>query len=92
MPTLDGRVKLRIPEETQSGRLFRLRGKGVRPVRGGEPGDLLCRVVVETPVKLTAAQKELLREFRSSLDGSTHSPKETSWFEGVKNFFDDLTS
>ena len=92
VPTLDGRVKLRIPEETQSGRLFRLRGKGVRPVRGGEPGDLLCRVVVETPVKLTSAQKELLREFRSSLGGSTHSPKETSWFEGVKNFFDDLTS
>jgi molecular chaperone DnaJ len=92
VPTLDGRVKLRIPEETQSGRLFRLRGKGVRPVRGGEPGDLLCRVVVETPVRLSSEQKDLLRQFRASLDGGEQSPKETSWFEGVKNFFDDLTS
>ncbi|MEE4302303.1 MAG: molecular chaperone DnaJ [Pseudomonadales bacterium] len=92
VPTLDGRVKLKIPEETQSGRLFRLRGKGVRPVRGGEPGDLLCRVVVETPVKLTSEQKDLLAQFRASLEGGEHAPKEKSWFEGVKSFFDDLTS
>ena len=92
VPTLDGRVKLRIPEETQTGRLFRMRGKGVRPVRGGEAGDLLCRVVVETPVKLTSKQKDLLEEFRSSLAGRAHSPKEKSWFDGVRNFFDDLTS
>ena len=92
VPTLDARVKLKIPEETQSGRLFRLRGKGVRPVRGGEPGDLLCRVMVETPVKLTSEQKELLERFRASLQGGEHAPKEKSWFEGVKNFFDDLTS
>lgn len=92
VPTLDGRVKLRIPEETQTGRLFRMRGKGVRPVRGGEAGDLLCRVVVETPVKLTSKQKDLLEEFRSSLEGRAHSPREKSWFDGVRNFFDDLTS
>ncbi|RMG27454.1 MAG: molecular chaperone DnaJ, partial [Gammaproteobacteria bacterium] len=74
VPTLDGRVNLKIPPETQSGRLFRLRGKGVKPVRGGPVGDLLCRVVVETPVNLTPRQKELLREFEKTLDeqGSSH--------------------
>jgi molecular chaperone DnaJ len=92
VPTLDGRVKLKIPAETQSGRLFRMRGKGVRPVRGGEPGDLLCRVVVETPVKLDSEQKELLERFRETLEGGEQSPKEKNWFEGVKRFFDDLTS
>ena len=61
MPTLDGRVKLKIPPETQTGRAFRLRGKGVKPVRGGEVGDLLCRVVVETPVKLTGSKGRSLR-------------------------------
>ena len=59
VPTLGGRVKLKIPAETQTGRMFRLRGKGVSPVRGGGPGDLLCRVVVETPVKLTGEQKAM---------------------------------
>lgn len=92
VPTLDGRVKLKIPPETQSGKLFRLRGKGVRPVRGGPQGDLMCRVVVETPVNLSGAQKELLQQFRATLEGGTQSPKERSWFEGVKKFFDDLTS
>ena len=53
MPTLDGRVKLKIPSETQTGKMFRLRGKGVKPVRGGPVGDLLCRAGVETPVNLT---------------------------------------
>lgn len=94
VPTLDGRVKLKIPPETQTGKLFRLRGKGVTPVRGGPPGDLLCRVVVETPVNLTKKQKELLREFSSTLDddqsGSKHGPKKSSWFEGVKNFFEEM--
>lgn len=92
VPTLDGRVKLKIPAETQSGRLFRVRGKGVRPVRGGETGDLLCRVVVETPVKLTGEQKDLLDQFRASLAGGEHAPKEKNWFEGVRRFFDGLTS
>jgi len=91
VPTLDGRVKLKIPHETQTGKLFRLRGKGVKPVRGGSVGDLLCRVVVETPVKLDKAQKALLEELRSTLGegGKTQSPRQTSWFEGVKSFFDE---
>lgn len=92
VPTLDGRVKLKIPLETQTGKLFRLRGKGVKPVRGGPTGDLLCRVVVETPVKLNRKQKELLEELQKSLhsEGDKHSPRKTSWFDGVKRFFDDM--
>ncbi len=93
VPTLDGRVKLKIPQETQTGKLFRLRGRGVPNARGGPTGDLLCRVVIETPVRLSEPQKDLLREFKATLEanGTTHSPKETSWFKSVKNFFDDLT-
>jgi len=93
VPTLDGRVKLKIPPETQTGKLFRLRNKGVSPVRGGPSGDLLCRVVVETPVNLTKRQKELLEEFQKTLDGgdgNQHGPRKTSWFEGVKSFFDEM--
>ncbi len=90
VPTLDGRVKLKIPTETQTGKLFRLRGKGVVPVRGGEPGDLMCRVVLETPVNLTKRQKELLREFQAEDQGNHQNPKKHSWFEGVKSFFDDM--
>lgn len=92
VPTLDGRVKLKIPEGTQTGKLFRLRGKGVVPVRGGAPGDLLCRVVLETPVNLTKRQRELLGELRDTLqaEGSNQSPRAKSWFEGVKNFFEDM--
>lgn len=91
VPTLDGRVKLKIPEGTQTGKLFRLRGKGVAPVRGGGTGDLLCRVAVETPVQLSKRQKELLREFQTEMDGegSKHSPKKSSWFESVVNLFGD---
>ncbi len=93
VPTLDGRVKLKVPPETQSGRLFRLRGKGVRSVRSGAAGDLICRVVVETPVNLTKRQKELLRELGESLeaDGVNHSPRAASWLDGVKKFFEDMT-
>jgi molecular chaperone DnaJ len=91
VPTLDGRVKLKIPEGTQTGKLFRLRGKGVAPVRGGGAGDLMCRVAVETPVNLSRRQRELLEEFRGTLrDDGSHSPKASSWFEGVKRFFGDL--
>lgn len=88
VPTLDGRVKLKIPAETQSGKLFRLRGKGVLPVRGGAPGDLLCRVQVETPVNLTSEQKELLIRFQESLTGEKQSPQRKNWFDGVKKFFE----
>ena len=92
VPTLDGRVKLKIPAETQTGKLFRLRGKGVKPVRGGSVGDLLCRAVVETPVNLNKEQKTLLQQFEKSLgqDGHAQSPRQSSWFEGVKNFFEDM--
>ena len=91
VPTLDGRVKLKIPEGTQTGKLFRLRGKGVAPVRGGGAGDLMCKVAVETPVNLDKRQRELLDEFRKTLEGdSSHSPKANGWFEGVKRFFGDL--
>lgn len=88
VPTIDGKVKLKIPPETQTGKLFRLRGKGVTTVRSNLPGDLLCRVVVETPVKLNARQKELLKELQDSLDDKKNSPQKTSWFDGVKDFFD----
>ncbi len=89
VPTLEGDVTLKIPTETQSGRVFRLREKGVKPVRGGPRGDLFCRVVVETPVKLTAEQRELLRRFDESLrgDGRSHTPREEGFFEGVRRFF-----
>ncbi len=92
VPTLDGRISLKVPSETQSGKLFRLRNKGVRSVRGGLQGDLLCRVIVETPVKLNARQKELLEEFQATLEegGKSHSPKAHSWLDGVKKFFDNM--
>jgi molecular chaperone DnaJ len=90
VPTLEGQVSLKIPAETQSGKVFRLREKGVKPVRGGGRGDLYCRVMVETPVNLTAEQRELLRKFEESLradDDGKHSPREEGFFEGVKRFF-----
>ena len=94
VPTLNGRVKLKIPAETQSGKMFRLRGKGVKSVRGSTTGDLMCRVVVETPVNLTKKQKELLEELEKSLatDSVNHSPKASSWLDGVKKFFEDMKS
>ena len=89
VPTLDGAVSLKIPAETQSGRIFRLRDKGVKPVRGGSRGDLFCTVVVETPVSLNGEQRELLRKFEESLQkgGKKHAPRGESFFEGVKRFF-----
>lgn len=92
VPTLDGSVSLKIPAETQTGKVFRIRGKGVKPVRSNATGDLLCRVVVETPVNLTQKQKELLMEFEATMNGNKkqHRPKETSWFDNVKKFFEDM--
>ena len=89
IPTLDGKVKLKIPAETQSDKVFRLRGKGVKQLRSSHVGDLLCRVLVETPVNLTKTQKELLEQFEKSLaeDGKNHNPKSTGWFDNVKKFF-----
>lgn len=94
VPTLDGRVKLKVPAETQTGKLFRMRGKGVKSVRDGSKGDLLCRVVVETPVKLNERQKQLLRELEASFggpSGNQNSPRSKNFLDGVKKFFDDLT-
>ena len=88
VPTLGGRVKLSIPEGTQTSKMFRLRGKGITPVRGGGVGDLLCKVVIETPVGLSAEQKQLLSQFRESTTGKKHSPKSSGWFDSVKSFFD----
>lgn len=89
IPTLDGRANLKIPPETQSDKVFRLRGKGVRNVRNGQLGDLYCRVSVETPVNLTKRQKELLQEFDSVTreGGARHNPREQTWVEKVKGFF-----
>ncbi len=90
-PTLEGRILLKIPPETQTGKTFRLRGKGVKPVRGGLPGDLHCRVIVETPVNLTPQQKDLLKEFEKTMDQhKRHSPKQNSWLDRVKKFFEDM--
>jgi molecular chaperone DnaJ len=94
VPTLNGRVKLKIPAETQTGKVFRLRSKGVRSVHDSHIGDLFCKVVIETPVNLSGEQKELLRNFDETLQerNDKHSPKAHSWLDGVKNFFDDLKS
>jgi molecular chaperone DnaJ len=91
VPTLEGRVNLKIPHETQTGKLFRLRGKGVNvtQVRGGGIGDLYCRIVVETPVNLTKKQKELLGEFAGTYS-EKQSPRQASWLDGVKNFVESL--
>ncbi|CAL4319843.1 molecular chaperone DnaJ [Buchnera aphidicola] len=94
VPTLDGRVKLKIPSETQSGKLFRVRQKGVKSVQNRNQGDLLCRVVVETPVNLNEQQKNLLYELGNSFNGfrgEKNSPRSKRFFDGVKRFFDDLT-
>lgn len=96
VPTLgeQSTLQLKIPEGTQSGKVFRLRGKGIRPVRGGPQGDLMVHVVVETPVGLNKRQKELLRDFESSLrdSGRSHSPREQGWMDKVRGFFDRLSS
>ncbi len=94
VPTLNGEVKLSIPPETQTGKSFRLRGKGVKQVRGGPIGDLICKVKIETPVQLTKDQKALIEKLGESLSsgGKHHSPQEHSWVDGVKNFFNNLTS
>jgi molecular chaperone DnaJ len=89
VPTLSGRGEITIPEGTQTGKTFRLRGKGIKGVRSSYPGDLYCHIVVETPVRLNDEQKTLLRQFESSLNsgGDRHSPKSESWTDKVKNFF-----
>ena len=89
IPTLEGKVKIKIPEGTQTGKLFRLRGKGISPIRGGSTGDLMCRAVIETPQNLSKEQKELLEGFNASIKGnSKQNPLREEWFSKVKSFFE----
>ena len=92
VPSLGGRLNLKIPPGTQTHKLFRMRGKGVKPVRGGPIGDLICRIVVETPVKLNAEQRQLLEKLGESMGKATskHSPNENSWLDSMKKFFEDM--
>ena len=95
VPTLGGEAEIRIPSETQTGKLFRLRGKGVKSVRSRNTGDLFCRVAVETPVNLTAEQRELLEQFEATFigeEGRKHSPKSATFLDGVKSFWDRMIS
>ncbi|MBK6332908.1 MAG: molecular chaperone DnaJ [Thermomonas sp.] len=95
VPTLGGEVELRIPAETQSGRVFRLRDRGVKSVRSRAPGDLYCKVVVETPVNLTPEQRTLLEQFEASFTGEDarrHSPKSATFLDGVRGFWDRMVS
>ena len=95
VPTLEGEAEIKVPAETQTGKVFRLRGKGVKSVRSGRHGDLICRAVVETPVRLTGEQRELLQQFESTFNGANaakHSPRDSNWLDGVKRFWDRVTS
>ncbi|MFN3610669.1 molecular chaperone DnaJ [Tepidimonas sp.] len=89
VPTLDGKATIDIPEGTQHGKTFRLRGRGIKGVRSSYPGDLYAHIAVETPVKLTEHQRRLLRELDESLkkNGNKHSPNEKGWFEKARDFF-----
>ena len=89
VPTLEGQASIDIPEGTQSGKQFRLRGKGIKGVRSSLPGDLYCHINIETPVKLTEHQRKLMRELDESLKkgGAKHSPNEDGWTDKLKGFF-----
>ena len=89
VPTLSGKAAIDIPEGTQAGKQFRLRGKGIKGVRSSYPGDLYCHVTVEIPVKLTEHQRKLLKELDESLKkgGAKHLPSEEGWTDKLKNFF-----
>lgn len=92
VPTLSGRASIKIPAGTQSSRIFRLRGKGVKNVRSSQVGDLYIKVLTETPVHLTSEQKGLLEKLQKSLEagGDKHSPQSGSWKDKIKSFFDDF--
>lgn len=87
VPTLDGRAEIELPEGTQTGKQFRLRGKGIKGLRSSYPGDLYVHVAIETPVRLTEQQKKLLRELDTSLKDMKHSPQSKGWMDRVKEFF-----
>ncbi len=95
VPTLEGEVPVNIPPETQTGTQFRLRGRGVKSVRSSRHGDLICRVVVETPVRLTKQQRELLESLEATFDGNDadkHTPRAKGWVDGVKKFWSKVTA
>ena len=94
LPTLDGHVSLKVPAGTQSGKVFRLRGKGVVTVRDPRKGDLFAQVSVETPINLTDEQKTLLRQFDDKVQsgGDSHSPRADTWIDTVKRFFERISS
>jgi molecular chaperone DnaJ len=95
VPTLEGEALIKVPLETQTGKQFRLRGKGVKSVRSHAHGDLICRVVVETPVNLTGKQRQLLKDFEATFEGeegARHSPRSSGFLDGVKAFWDRMTS
>jgi molecular chaperone DnaJ len=89
VPTLSGKAAIDIPEGTQAGKQFRLRGKGIKGIRSSYPGDLYCHIAVETPIKLTEHQRKLLKDFDESLKkgGAKHTPTEEGWTDKLKNFF-----
>jgi len=93
LPTLNGNVSLKVPPGTQSGKVFRLRGKGVKTVRDPREGDLFAKVAVETPVNLTSEQEELLSKFDESIraGGEKHSPRAGGWLDTVKRFFERIS-
>ena len=86
VPTLEGKVKFKIPEGTQSHKLFRLNGKGIKPLRGGSKGDILVRVLVEVPIKLNSDQKNLLEQFKKSISKNDNQPLTEKWYKSAKNF------
>ena len=92
VPTIDGAVNLSIPTETQSGKVFRLRGKGVKSYRDRTSGDLFCSIQIETPINLNNEQKNILKSFEESINSSKkeHRPNKNKWSESVKNFFNRL--
>ncbi len=94
VPTLGGEAEIRIPAETQTGKVFRLRDKGVKSVRSRGVGDLYCKAVVETPVNLTSDQRRLLEEFEATFNSDNarrHSPRSSTFVDGVKGFWERMT-
>ncbi len=95
VPTLDGEVPVNIPPETQTGTQFRLRGRGVTSVHNTRHGDLVCRVVVETPVRLTRQQRELFTSLEATFQGDdadSHTPRAKGWMDGVREFWSRVTA
>ena len=89
VPTLGGEAEIELPEGTQHGKTFRLRGKGIKGIRSNYPGDLYCHIQIEIPIKLSEHQRKLLKELDESLKkgGDKHSPTAKSWTDRMKDLF-----